>query len=110
MQDITWLLEIGVMVLGALLTKYLIPLIKQKLDEKQLSELDYWLKLAVYAAEERYRQFPGQGAQKYQEVKQFLAEKGYGFADEEFQVLIDGMVQQVVHAWQEEPADETKGG
>lgn len=99
MQDITFILEAVLTVLGILLIRYAVPAVKKWLAERELAELDYWLNLAVYAAEERYWEKSGQGQLKFQAVKGFLTAKGYDFDEDTLRVLIDGMVKQTVHAF-----------
>ena len=102
MQDITWIIEIVITVLGLVLARYVIPALKNWVREKDLAELDYWLNMAVYAAEERYKEHAGSGALKFADVKSFLEAKGYTFDDETLAVLIEGAVKQTVNAWEGE--------
>ena len=74
MNDITFnILKIIFSVCIALVTAYLIPYIKSMCEDKKYKALVDMVAVAVRAAEQTFRQ-SGQGAQKKEEVINFISE------------------------------------
>lgn len=58
-------------VIGAIITGFLIPLIKSNIDTKTLEKITYWVKQAVLAAEVLFK-VPNSGDQKRDYVINFI--------------------------------------
>ena len=90
MIDITAIIEAVIALILALVTTFLIPWIKTKVDADKLAEFKKWVKIAVQAAEMMFAE-SGLGDIKKSYVKTFLEEKGYTY-DASINVLIEAAV------------------
>ena len=91
--DIT---QIAVALIGlatTVLTGFLIPLIRSKLNEKQNEIFDSCVKIAVYAAEQLYG--VGNGDQKKDYVLNFLHDQGYDVKQDIVNVAIESAVKEL---------------
>ena len=96
MNDITFsILKITVSVVAALLSYYLIPLIKAKIEAIKSTELRKTVKEAVRAAEQTLHA-PGQGVAKKADVVAFvsewLTEHGIKITEDQLDKLIEAAV------------------
>lgn len=91
MVDLTFIIEAVIALILALVTTFLIPWIKTKVDADKLAEVNKWVKIAVQAAEMIYAE-SGLGDIKKSYVKTFLAEKGYTYDAESINLLIESAV------------------
>ena len=99
MNDVTFIiLKLVVSVCAALVTAYLIPYIKTLRNDKRYASLLDAVEVAVRAAEQTFRQ-SGQGAQKKEEVLNFISEymTTHGFSISSYQLdqLIECAVYQM---------------
>lgn len=99
MNDITFdILKIICSICIALVTAYLIPYIKSMCDDARYKNLVDMVAVAVRAAEQTFRQ-SGQGAQKKEEVLNFISEymTTHGFSISSYQLdqLIECAVYQM---------------
>lgn len=86
--------QIGVIVialLGSIITYIIIPFIKSKLDEEQQKKLEFWVGIAVTAAEQIFME-PEQGEQKKQYVLTVLRDMGIDITMEQLEILIEAAV------------------
>ncbi|MEG1869761.1 MAG: phage holin, LLH family [Oscillospiraceae bacterium] len=90
MIDITPIINIIIAVLGTVLTSFLLPLIKSKLDAHQRQELAYWINIAVSAAEQLMGS--GVGKEKKAYVMNFLAHKGYTVDEQVVEAMLEASV------------------
>lgn len=85
-------------VLCAILTAYIIPYIKAKIGTEKLSEYEYWVNIAVKAAELIWIE-SGHGADKKQYVIDFMNKifnyKKTVITDEQLNALIEAAVKQL---------------
>ena len=81
--DLTAILNCVITLIGALVVRYLIPLLKEKHLEKAVN-------IAVYAAEQTIG--PGKGAEKKQAVQDYLREKGFNVDLAEVDTAIEAAV------------------
>lgn len=93
MIDITLVLVILIGAAFAVSSYYLIPFLKQK-------NCDRWLKYAVQAMEETEKGSE-KGAIKFEKVKTFLQEKGFTYDDKTLEVMIDGMVWELINQYKQ---------
>lgn len=91
MKDYTLLFEGVLTILFALVTMYVIPWIKTKVSAEELAEIIKWVKIAVQAAEEIYKE-SGMGEAKKAYVKTFLEDKGIRYDERQIDSLIESAV------------------
>lgn len=88
--DITDIIECVIALLSALVSAFLIPYIKNQLGENKRSQLNFWVKTAVKAAEQLYGSKTGQ--QKKEFVVSFLLSKGIVVDVDDITALIESEV------------------
>lgn len=76
MIDITPIINAVITLIAAVITVFLIPWIKGKVEAEKLSKIMSWVKIAVDAAEQIYNE-SGMGEKKKQYVLDFLEDKGF---------------------------------
>ena len=85
-------------VLGTILTVYIIPLIKEKIGNENLAKYEYWVNIAVKAAELIWVE-TGNGADKKQYVIDFMNKmfnsKKTVITEEQLNALIEAAVKQM---------------
>lgn len=90
--DLTDLIIAVITVIIAIVSKYLIPWFKTQVSAKTLDTIKVWVKVAVEAAEQLYRE-TGKGAEKKAYVLEFLESKGFTVNASE----IDNLIESAVH-------------
>ena len=88
--DITDIIECVIALLSALVSAFVIPYIKSRLSESKRSQLIFWIKTAVRAAEQLYGSKTGKDKKEY--VVSFLLSKGMVFDIDEVTALIESEV------------------
>lgn len=88
--DFTNLLECIITVLSAVVTSFLIPYLKHRLNEEKQNKLLFWVQTAVKAAEQLFG--GNAGKQKKEYVVAFLLSKGIVFDIDEVTALIESEV------------------
>lgn len=85
-------------VLGTILTVYIIPLIKEKIGNENLAKYEYWVNIAVKAAELMWKE-TGHGEDKKQYVIKFMNSmfnsKKTVITEEQLNALIEAAVKQL---------------
>lgn len=109
MTDITWLAELIVAVVALFLARYIIPWLKEKINEAGNKDLDFWLDFAVKAAEERYKHVANSGNVKFEYVKTFLEGQGFTYDEDIIAILIDGKVRELFN-WNDSGGEIKIGG
>lgn len=99
--NITKIVEMVIMLASALITTFLIPYLKNKLDAEKFKKIQTWVKIAVSAAEQIYNGI-GQGEAKKDYVINFLAGKGYKIDADSLDSMIECAVHEMNHAITEE--------
>ena len=89
--NLTPIIEAVFALLGAIITAFVIPWIKSKLNENQLKELQIWVNAAVAAAEQIFSE-PGSGMEKKKYVVEFLESKGFTVDMDSLDKLIESAV------------------
>lgn len=90
MKDYTAIIEIIISLLSAVITVFIIPILKQKLTQEKQEKLLFWIRTAVNAAEQVYGGKSGQSKKEY--VVKFLLSKGIVFDVDEVSALIESEV------------------
>lgn len=88
--DYTFIFELIITLISALISCFLIPTLKSKLSEEKRSQLLYWVNVAVKAAEQLYGSKAGKQKKEY--VVSFLLSKGIVFDVDEVTALIESEV------------------
>lgn len=93
MIDITQIVVALIGLLGTILTGFLIPILRNKLTDKQNEIFDSVVRVGVYAAEQMFG--AGKGAEKKEYVLKLLAERGYDVDAEIVNAAIEAMVKEL---------------
>ena len=91
MIDLTPIVEAIVALVAAVITAFVIPWLKGKIDADKLEEIELWVTVAVEAAEQLYTG-SGRGAEKKAYVVEFLNSKGFKIDAETLDKLIEAAV------------------
>lgn len=84
------LFEAAITIIFAILTRYLVPWIRDKLDDQQEQRLLTAVDVAVYAAEKAYGS--GEGQKKLQYAQKYLESQGYDLDPFELCIMIDAAI------------------
>ncbi len=88
--DFTPIIELIVAIVSALITTFLIPILKEKISAEKYEKLKMWVSVAVKAAEQIYGSKTGQQKKEY--VVSFLLSKGLVFDIDEVTAMIESEV------------------
>lgn len=94
-MDYTQIISAVIALISALISAFLIPWIKTKIDADKLQTIRAYVEIGVKAAEQLYDATDGQAKKAY--VLSFLAEKGITFDSEVIDKLIEASVLQLHH-------------
>lgn len=83
--------EVIVLVLGIIITRYLVPFLKEKYTATKVKNTYELVKKAVEAAEKMFPE-SGTGETKRQYVIDFIKEKGINITDKDLDVFIESAV------------------
>ena len=91
------IIKVIVMVAVLLISRYLIPWIKEKCDTDKLALAEKWVKYAVLKAQQVLWAEKGQDKKAYvaEFLKKILIAKNIALSDEELDVLIEAAVKQM---------------
>ena len=92
MVDITNIVSAVITLIMVVITTFLIPWLKNKLDTDKFEKIQAWTKVAVQAAEMIYIGV-GRGEEKKAYVIQYLNEKGFKLDT----ATIDALIESAVH-------------
>ena len=91
MVDLTQVVSAVITLIVALISAFLIPYLKSKLSADKLQKVQFWVNIAVEAAEMIYVG-TGRGAEKKEYVLNFLNSKGFTLNMAEIDNLIEAAV------------------
>lgn len=91
MIDLTTIVSAVFTLITALITTFLIPYLKSKVDAEKFDKIKSWVKVAVQAAEMIYTE-SGMGTAKKAYVVEYLNSKGYNLDTETLDNLIESAV------------------
>lgn len=94
MIDITQIVVALIGLLSTIITAFLIPFLKTKLNENQQKTLQMIVRTAVYAAEQIFGK-DGIGEEKKEYVKNILSENGYEFDSYTINAEIESAVKEL---------------
>lgn len=95
--DYTAVILAIISVIGAILTKVLVPYLKSKIDEQKLSEVKFWVDIAVIAVEKAFEGEPGRGEIKKYQVMEFIQKLNLPITEEQLELLIDAVVEEIIN-------------
>jgi hypothetical protein len=96
--DITRIVLALIGLCSAVITGFLIPYLKSKLNNEQEALLQTMIDCAVAAAEQLFRQ-PGSGADKKQYVLNWLTENGINIDSAKLDAMIESAVYTLTHTF-----------
>ena len=91
MIDLTPIMEAIIALVVAVITPFVIPWLKGKIDADKLEQIKLWVTVAVEAAEQLYNG-TGRGEEKKAYVVKFLQEKGFTLDPDSLDKLIEAAV------------------
>lgn len=91
MIDLTPIMEAIIALAVAVITAFVIPWLKGKIDADKLEQIKLWVTVAVEAAEQLYNG-TGRGEEKKAYVVKFLQEKGFTLDPDSLDKLIEAVV------------------
>ena len=91
MTDLTPIVNAVITLIAAIVTTFLIPWIKSKIDAAKIAQIVEWVGIAVRAAEQIYNE-SGMGEKKKQYVLNFLADKGFTLDPNSINAMIEAAV------------------
>lgn len=91
MIDLTPVVNAVIALITAVVSAFLIPWIKEKIEAEKLEKVMGWVTIAVEAAEQIYRE-SGMGAKKKAYVLDFLAKKGITLDVDSIDAMIESAV------------------
>ena len=94
MIDLTNIISAVITLIIAVITTFLIPYLKSKVDKMKFENIKTWVKVAVEAAEMIYTG-TGRGEEKKAYVMQYLNSKGYTIDTESINNLIESAVHEL---------------
>ena len=96
-MNITPVMEAAVMLLFAILTYVLVPMLRAKLNADQLATIKMWVQIAVNAAEQIYTG-TNKGREKKEYVVAFLESKGFKLDMDSLDKMIESSVLELKNA------------
>ena len=94
MTDLTPIVNAVITLIAAIVTTFLIPWIKSKIDAAKFAQIVEWVGIAVRAAEQIYNE-SGMGEKKKQYVLDFLASKGFTLDPDSINAMIEAAVKEL---------------
>ena len=91
MTDLTPIVNAVIALIASIITTFLIPWIKSKIDAAKLAQIVEWVGIAVRAAEQIYNE-SGMGEKKKQYVLDFLVDKGFTLDQNSINAMIEAAV------------------
>lgn len=98
--DLTNIIECIIMLISALVTVFLVPYLRQRLSDEKQQKLQFWVQVAVAAAEQIFGSKTGQQKKDY--VVAFLLSKGIVVDVDEVTALIESEVYKLTCKGREE--------
>lgn len=90
-------IKIVVMLAALVITRYLVPWIREKIGAEKLNEIEKWVRFAVLKAQQVMQSETGTDKKAYvtQFLKELLIAKNISISDEQLEVLIEAAVKQM---------------
>ena len=91
--DLTQIILAIITLIGAIISRYLIPMLKDKLDERKYDIFNGLVRVGVFAAEQLFSSEQGKEKKKY--VLQLLKQNGYEVETSAVDALIESTVKEL---------------
>ena len=91
MKDLTPILNAIITLIVSIITVFIIPWLKEKIEAEKLEKYKEWVTIAVRAAEQIYKG-TGRGAEKKEYVMSFLQSKGLAVDMDSIENMIEAAV------------------
>ena len=91
--DLTQIILAIITLIGAIISRYLIPMLKDKLDERKYDIFNGLVRVGVFAAEQLFSSEQGKEKKKY--VLQLLKQNGYEVETSAVDALIEATVKEL---------------
>lgn len=91
--DVTTIVNAVIALIAAIVTAFVVPWIKSRTTAQQREELIAWVKIAVAAAEQIYKDKKGEEKKQY--VLNFLENNGFSVDDDSVNAAIEAAVKQL---------------
>lgn len=91
------ILKLLVMAMALIATRYLIPLLKEKINAEQLADVEKWARFAVLKAQQVMWAQPGKEKKQYvaEFIKEVLSYSSLYLTSEQIDILIESAVKQM---------------
>lgn len=90
MNDIILKIILSVIsLIGLIITGVVVPYVKSKLNTEQLNSLQTWIEIAIYAAEQKFKE-KSQGKEKKLYVYEYIKKQFPKLSYEDFEILLEG--------------------
>lgn len=99
-MDNTMIFNTVLGIIGVVITSFLIPLLKKKIDAEEITKILTLIDIAVKAAEQIYRE-AGQGKFKKEYVRKYLKEHGINLSQKDLDAMVESSVFEM-NKWKEE--------
>lgn len=90
MIDITHIAQIIIALIGAIISAFVVPCIRNKISKQDMDKMLELIEIAVYAAQQLY--WDKKGSERLQYVLDFLSEHGYDVDDKTVRNAIEAQV------------------
>ena len=90
MIDLTAVFTAAITLIFAVVTAFIVPVMKKNLSAQELEEMLRWAQIAVAAAQQLYHNLDGSVRKEY--VREFLKSKGYDVDDKAVDAAIESAV------------------
>lgn len=111
MTDVTPIIQAVVALICVIITVIVIPYIRSKTTKAQQDQMQMWINVSVFAAEQMFKT-PGSGEAKKNFVLEFLRERGITYDENAVNLMIEAAVkklniaQQATNVIEVPPVDE----
>lgn len=91
------IIKVIVMVAALLITRYLVPWIREKIGAERLTEIRKWAAQAVLKAQQVFTEYSGPEKKAYvtEFLKEILTAKNISLSDEQIDILIEAAVKEM---------------
>ena len=89
-MELTEIIKLAIELVVAIVSLWLVPWLRARLNAEQVSDMLRWVEIAVSAAEQLYDDLGGKQKKAY--VMSFLHDRGYAVDEEELSLMIEAAV------------------
>lgn len=91
------IIRVVVMVAALVVTRYLVPWLKEKIGAEKMTQIEMWVKYAVEMAQQVYWSKPGEDRKAIvtESLRDILIAKNISISEEQLDVLIEAAVKEM---------------